>query len=93
MLLQGSFAAALTRAYFTRRRQGREWHARVTLWILAYWAAFLVHGAFDVFFEGPNGGIWFWCVFGLGIAVLQDQRQVSRVTSSVTEWRPRRRQS
>ena len=93
VLLQGSFAAALTRAYFSARRQGREWHARVTLWILAYWAAFLIHGAFDVFLEGPTGGIWFWCVFGLGMAVLQDQRQVSRVTPSVTGWRPRGRQS
>jgi hypothetical protein len=93
VLLQGSFAAALTRAYFSARRQGREWHARVTLWILAYWTAFLIHGASDVFLEGPTGGIWFWCVFGLGMAVLQDQRHVSRVTPSITGWRPRRRQS
>jgi hypothetical protein len=78
VLLQGGFAAALTRAYFRASRQRREWDARVALWILVYWAAFMIVGAFDVFLEGPYGGISFWSLFGLGIAVLQDQRSPQR---------------
>jgi hypothetical protein len=89
-LLQGAFGVALTRGYFRARRQGREWHARVTLWILAYWSAFIVDAAFDVFLEGPYGGITFWSLFGLGIAMLQDQRspntkRVQVVGTSVNE--------
>ena len=34
--------------------------------LLAYWAAFLTNAAFDVYLEGPVGGVWFWCVFGVG---------------------------
>ncbi|HEX3742737.1 MAG TPA: O-antigen ligase family protein [Bryobacteraceae bacterium] len=36
--------------------------------LLVYWAAFMVNAAFDVYLEGPVGGIWYWSVFGVGIA-------------------------
>ena len=32
-----------------------------------FWLAFLINATFDVYLEGPMGGIWFWSVFGLGI--------------------------
>jgi hypothetical protein len=80
LLLQGSFGVALTRAYFRASQRRREWDARVTLWVLAYWVAFMVDSAFDVFLEGPYGGISFWSLFGLGIALLQDQRSLDRVS-------------
>ncbi|MCL5742547.1 MAG: hypothetical protein M1541_01275, partial [Acidobacteria bacterium] len=70
LLLQGSLCLGLLRSYFRVRREGnREW-AAVVAWIVAYWTAFTVNGAFDVYLEGPQGGIWFWVVFGMGIAVL-----------------------
>ena len=56
------------------RREGDDDWARVNLWVLCYWIAFVVNGSFDVFLEGPQGGIWFWSVVGLGIAILQMQR-------------------
>jgi hypothetical protein len=74
-LLQVTFAASLLLAYFRARREGRDWWARVNLWVLAYWTAFVVNAAFDVFMEGPQGGIWFWCLMGFGVAVLVAQRQ------------------
>jgi hypothetical protein len=40
------------------------------LFLGCYWAAFLINATFDVFLEGPMGGIWFWSVFGTGIACL-----------------------
>src|SRR5262249_39446202 len=58
------------------RRAGAWWWARLDLWILSYWCAFLVNAAFDVYLEGPQGGIWFWCVIGLGIAALETQRRL-----------------
>jgi hypothetical protein len=74
VVLQGTFGVSLLRAYFDARRARREWWARIDLWILAYWLAFMVNAAFDVFLEGPQGGIWFWSLFGFGLAVLEAQR-------------------
>ena len=38
------------------------------VFLLAYWAALIVRASFDVFLEGPVGGIWFWAVYGTGSA-------------------------
>lgn len=73
--IQATFAAALLLAYVRARRAGRDGWARVDLWILAYWIAFVVNGSFDVFLEGPQGGIWFWSLTGLGITMLEIQRR------------------
>ena len=78
VLLQGAFALSLVRAYFRARRARQDWWAHVNLWILAYWTAFIVNGMFDVFLEGPQGGIWFWCLFGFGIAALETQKRERR---------------
>jgi hypothetical protein len=29
----------------------------------------LINASFDVALEGPMLGIWFWCLFGFGVAV------------------------
>lgn len=75
ILLQGAFGASLLAAYARARRVGRDDWARFDLWILTFWTAGLVNAAFDVFLEGPQGGIWFWCVIGVGIAALEAQRR------------------
>jgi O-antigen ligase len=73
--LQICFALSLVRAYFRARHVGALWWARLNLWILGYWCAFLVNASFDVFLEGPQGGIWFWSLLGLGVAALEVQRR------------------
>lgn len=65
--------AALARASLHRLREGRTAWSRINLWLAAYWLAFLVNGTFDVYLEGPQGGIWFWCVVGFSLAVLRVQ--------------------
>ncbi|HKO13744.1 MAG TPA: O-antigen ligase family protein [Acidobacteriaceae bacterium] len=68
LLLQGAWLLGIVRGIRDARRQGaREWYALFTF-LLAYWLALLVNGTFDVYIEGPAGGIWFWTIFGLGIA-------------------------
>lgn len=74
LALNMTFAILLFRAYFRARRLGQDDWAKVNLWLLAYWLAFMVNATFDVFLEGPQGGIWFWSLFGFGIAVLETQR-------------------
>lgn len=75
VLLQGAFGASLLAAYARARRAGRDDWARFDLWILTFWTACLVNATFDVFLEGPQGGIWFWSVVGVGIAALEAQRR------------------
>lgn len=75
VLLQGLFALSLLRAYRRAAALGEELWARLNLWVLAYWAAFMINAAFDVFLEGPQGGIWFWSLLGFGIALLEVQRR------------------
>jgi hypothetical protein len=87
-ILQITFAAALIGAYLRARRANATFWAHMNLWILSYWSALLINATFDVFLEGPQGGIWFWSVFGLGIATLEAQRGH---LSSVRDVRPGRR--
>lgn len=75
-LLQLAFAAALLRAYLLAKRAGQDLWVRLNVWVLAYWTAFMVNASFDVYLEGPQGGIWFWCLFGFGLALLETQRRV-----------------
>ena len=40
------------------------------VFLFVYWLSFLINASFDVFLEGPVGGIWFWCVYGTGIGAV-----------------------
>jgi hypothetical protein len=77
-VLMAWFAISMVLASFRARRVGAWWAARLDLWILSYWSAFLINAGFDVYLEGPQGGIWFWCVMGLGLAALETQRRELR---------------
>ena len=75
VLLQTTFGVSLLLAWRRARRAGSELWARLNVWVLAYWAAMLVNTAFDVYLEGPQGGIWVWSVMGFGVALLEAQRR------------------
>ncbi len=62
------------------RLEGATWWARVHIWVLGYWCAFLINASFDVFLEGPQGGIWFWSLMGLGIGVAASCRRERAAT-------------
>ena len=92
LLLQGAFGATCVLAYARAQKSGLEWWARIDLWILAYWSAFLIEAAFGVSLEGPQAGIWFWSLLGFGIAVFTTQEQVLGAQSDEVECtQPRRR--
>lgn len=56
-----------TRSIFLRRDEIML--AGMAAWILAYLTGAWVNMAFDVYLEGPQGGIWFWSLVGLGMAL------------------------
>ena len=75
ILLNLAYAAALARA--ARRAQvGRrpEW-VPVLAWLFVYWSATMVNASFDPYLQGPQGGIWFWSIMGLGLAAIHASEQ------------------
>jgi O-antigen ligase len=79
-VLQLTFVSGLVRAISHARRRHEEGWVRLHIWILAYWFSFMVNGSFDVFLEGPQGGIWFWSLCGFGMATIEMQRRALRAT-------------
>jgi len=71
VLLQAGFALLLLRALLVHRRAGDSQLAAVAAWILAFWMAIMVNTSFDPYLNGPQGGIWFWALFGLGLVVIR----------------------
>ena len=70
-IMQGTFAVMLLRATWAHRRQGDRLLAAAGAWVLVYWAAIMVNTSFDPYLEGPQGGIWFWALFGTGLVVMR----------------------
>jgi hypothetical protein len=65
--LQMTWAWLIVKSYFrARKRKHMNWSG-LFMFLGAYWAAFMANTTFDVFLEGPMGGIWFWCIYGAGI--------------------------
>jgi hypothetical protein len=78
LVLQGGFAILLLRALLAHRRARDMQLAAVAAWVLAFWVAIMVNSSFDPYIEGPQGGIWFWALVGLGLVVIRlvPRRQV-----------------
>jgi hypothetical protein len=70
LLIQAAFGIGLLGATRSLRRVGDLKLAAVGGWLLAYWIAMMVDTSFDPYLEGPQGGIWFWTVVGLGLAIM-----------------------
>jgi hypothetical protein len=68
--LQLSWALAMVRVVFQARARRDAYWERLGIFLLAYWTAMIVNMNFDVYLEGPMGGIWFWTIFGLGLATI-----------------------
>jgi hypothetical protein len=73
-----TFAFRLIKGYRLAARQGLRFWSGVNLWILCYWLAAFINMSFDVYLEGPQGGIWFWSIIGFGVAALRVQKYEAR---------------
>jgi hypothetical protein len=69
--LQLAFVLSLLRALVAHRRSGDLPLAALAACLLVYWLAMMVDTSFDPYLEGPQGGIWFWSVFGMGLVVIR----------------------
>ncbi len=75
--LQGAVGWGLVRGAMHARRRGFHLWSAVLVWLFAYWLAMLVNMSFDVYLEGPQGGIWFWTIVGLSIAAIRLEREAT----------------
>jgi len=67
-LTQLGWEIAILRYYMkSRLNHHGEWSG-LFLVLLVYWLGFMVNTTFDVYIEGPMGGIWYWSVYGVGLA-------------------------
>jgi hypothetical protein len=68
LLTQLVWGIAVAKSYFhARKRRLTNW-AGMFMFLGCYWVAFLANATFDVFLEGPMGGIWFYNIYGAGLA-------------------------
>jgi len=64
------FSVRLWLSYLRWRVRGLRLEAGIRLWVLSYLVAAMINAAFDVYLEGPQGGVWFWTLVGLGLGLL-----------------------
>ncbi|MBX3069827.1 MAG: O-antigen ligase family protein [Thermomicrobiales bacterium] len=82
-----ALAIALLKVIRSRKPGIDPWLSAVAGWLLMYWLAMMINTAFDPYLEGPQGGIWYWSVVGLSLAVIQIARTTEPAPAS---RRPRR---
>jgi O-antigen ligase len=68
-----TFALRLFTAYRRSNRAGLRFWTCVNLFLFSFWLAAMINLSFDVYLEGPVGGMWFWSIIGLGVAALRVQ--------------------
>jgi O-antigen ligase len=71
-----AFGWMLAKRSLAAKRSPDVWNARYALWLLAYWMAFLFNASFDVFLEGPMGGVWFWSLVGAGLVYFTKENRL-----------------
>jgi hypothetical protein len=71
IVLQAYFGWSLLRTAFRAADAREGWWLAICGWLFVYWLAAIVNMSFDPYLEGPQGGIWFWSIFGLGIAAMR----------------------
>lgn len=69
MVFGGMMLNGIVKGY----RSGDWFWVQLLGWLLVYWIAMMINASFDVYLEGPQGGIWFWTVIGIGIAACRIQ--------------------
>jgi hypothetical protein len=92
-VLASWFATMMRTMWVARRRGEPEWTG-LFLFVGCYVASILINASTDPALEAPMQGIWFWCLFGIGVGLVMifRARRPARllVVASDTEFaRPR----
>lgn len=71
ILLHVTFAVTMLRGAHRARADGRRGWVQIIGWLFVLWMAGIANASFDPYLQGPQGGIWFWSVIGLGLAAVR----------------------
>lgn len=71
VVLHLTFAISMLSAAMKARREQQLFWLQVIGWLFVMWAAGLANSSFDPYLQGPQGGIWFWAVIGLGMVAIR----------------------
>jgi hypothetical protein len=77
--IQVSFAITMIRAALTAAKAKESFWLALLAWIFVYWLAALTNMTFDVYLEGPQGGILFWSVLGVGLAAAWHVKEMVQI--------------
>ena len=69
--LQAVYGLSLLRAANRARARDDLYWVQILGFVFIYWLAALVNASFDPYLQGPQGGIWFWTIFGVGLAAMR----------------------
>jgi O-antigen ligase len=69
--LHAVYGLSLLREAVRARGRGDLFWVQVLGFVFIYWLAALVNASFDPYLQGPQGGIWFWSMFGVGLAAMR----------------------
>jgi hypothetical protein len=69
------------------RRRDAFW-VQITVWLFVYWLVMIINSSFDVYLEGPQGGIWFWTIVGLGLAACRIQQREALASTGQDQEHP-----
>jgi len=87
ILLQAVYVITILRAARVAVTTGQTFYLAVLGWVFVYWLAAIANGSVDVYLGGPHGGIWFWAMIGVGLAVSRFVWDEARATRSVPQQR------
>src|SRR5207249_3389698 len=78
IVLQVGFGLLIGRQILGSLRARDDTWLTVFALIGVYWLAMMVDMTFDPYLEGPQGGIWFWSLFGFGLGSVALRRTAAR---------------
>jgi len=88
LALQGAWLITMARGWWQARRRGQDawtgWFAA----LIGFWLAMQFNASLDVYLEGPVGAIWFWTIFGAGMAGRWMQRHDHPAPTVGCRFRP-----
>ena len=90
IVLNGTIFFGLLRVVFAAQAARQPAFANLAIWVMAYLLSFNLNASVDVILEGPQGGIWFWCLVGYAIALIEESRQLLPRAAAAQLQRDRR---
>jgi hypothetical protein len=82
-ILNLSWAYGILTSTISAWHTGRRKWFRLFIFVGIFWAGIMVDATFDVVLEGPMMALWFWSIFGVGLASMWIYRNAPETLSDI----------